>query len=104
MQCTFNSASADVTLRIHLDQKDVEKLKSVFTSWSTGRFIGNLTVLDEDMNFVPILPSVSLTANKPGSIRVHDDFILTCAARGYSAMTFKWLKDGMFINISHSAG
>ncbi|KAL3270177.1 hypothetical protein HHI36_009234, partial [Cryptolaemus montrouzieri] len=54
----LNIAGADTTMHIYVDKKDGEALKSVFTRWSTRRFISNVTLLDEDINFGPILSTV----------------------------------------------
>uniref|UniRef100_A0AAR5P1W8 Ig-like domain-containing protein n=1 Tax=Dendroctonus ponderosae TaxID=77166 RepID=A0AAR5P1W8_DENPD len=42
----------------------------------------------------------SVDINQPGVIRENDEFILSCVARGSPSMTFRWFKDGTFVNLT----
>lgn len=89
-------------------------------------YIGNLTVADKDVDFITvelhvscslvnlikddkvsfvwcliycnffILQSVSI--NRRGLIRSGEEFILSCEAKGPRNMSFRWFKDGLFVN------
>lgn len=42
----------------------------------------------------------SVKVNRPGVIRKGDEFIISCTAQGSSHMTFRWYKDGIFVNVT----
>ncbi|KAJ8964500.1 hypothetical protein NQ314_004788, partial [Rhamnusium bicolor] len=45
----------------------------------------------------------SVDINQAGIIRENDEFILSCVARGSPTMTFRWFKDGIFINVTSTS-
>ncbi|KAK9753664.1 Immunoglobulin domain [Popillia japonica] len=94
---------AEATLRFYATRKDEKKIKTaVFAKWKDHGHIGNISLAQEDISFTtdPLISLQSVNINQGGVIREGGDFILSCVARGSPNVSFRWFKDGSFVNVS----
>ncbi|KAK9738449.1 Immunoglobulin domain [Popillia japonica] len=93
----------EVTFRFYGSNSHENHLRSVINKWGEIGYIGNMTVVNPDIAFYKesIILSIQTIRVTPGRI-IHegDDFILSCSAQGSPNMSFRWYKDGMFVNIT----
>ncbi|KAH1027771.1 hypothetical protein HUJ05_001219 [Dendroctonus ponderosae] len=93
-------SGADVTFQVVGSKKEEKKVKNVLNKWVDRGFVGNITVAENDNSIKTPLAIQSVDINQPGVIRENDEFILSCVARGSPSMTFRWFKDGTFVNLT----
>uniref|UniRef100_A0AAR5PIR0 Ig-like domain-containing protein n=1 Tax=Dendroctonus ponderosae TaxID=77166 RepID=A0AAR5PIR0_DENPD len=96
-------SGADVTFQIYGPKKDEKKAKNILNKWIDRGYIGNITVAEKDSSIKTPLSIQSVDINQPGLIREDDEFILSCVARGSPSITFRWFKDGTFVNLTHAS-
>uniref|UniRef100_A0A8D8PDV1 Sushi, nidogen and EGF-like domain-containing protein 1 n=1 Tax=Culex pipiens TaxID=7175 RepID=A0A8D8PDV1_CULPI len=62
-----------------------------------------------NVSFAPFKPNFrqdaglmlqSVVVNQKGPVRENTEFILSCVAQGSSTMTFRWYKNGFFVNVT----
>ncbi|RZC38042.1 uncharacterized protein BDFB_006490, partial [Asbolus verrucosus] len=93
-------SGADVTFHLFAVKKDEKRIRSILSKWADRGYIANLTVADKEFVFRPLLDLQSVSINQAGIIRQRDEFILSCVARGSPTMSFRWFKDGIFVNVT----
>ncbi|XP_044268389.1 uncharacterized protein LOC123013719 isoform X2 [Tribolium madens] len=96
----FFRSGADVTFHLFALKKDEKRIRTVLGKWADRGYIANLTVTDKQFVFKPMLDLQSVSINQVGTIRQNDEFILSCVARGSPTMSFRWFKDGVFVNVT----
>ncbi|KYB25425.1 uncharacterized protein LOC100142542 [Tribolium castaneum] len=96
----FFRSGADVTFHLFALKKDEKRIRAVFSRWADRGYIANLTVTDKEFVFKPMLDLQSVSINQIGPIRQNDEFILSCVARGSPTTSFRWFKDGVFVNVT----
>ncbi|KRT86063.1 Immunoglobulin, partial [Oryctes borbonicus] len=92
-----------VSFRFYGSKSSENHLRSVINKWVRIGSIGNMTIVNSDIAHYkePIILSIQSVGVNPGGI-IHegDDFVLSCSAQGSPNMSFRWYKDGMFVNIT----
>ncbi|KAL1490851.1 hypothetical protein ABEB36_011536 [Hypothenemus hampei] len=97
------TSGADVTFQVKTSSKtDERKVKNVLNKWIDRGYVGNITVTEKDNSMKTSLAVQSVDINQQGVIRENDEFILSCVARGSPSMTFRWFKDGTFVNLTYA--
>ncbi|XP_050305057.1 uncharacterized protein LOC126742453 [Anthonomus grandis grandis] len=95
-------SGADVTFQVFAPKKEEKKVKNVLNKWADRGYVANITVAEKDSSMKTPLSIQSVDINQPGVIRENDEFILSCVARGSPSMTFRWFKDGTFVNLTYA--
>ncbi|XP_066246025.1 uncharacterized protein [Euwallacea similis] len=95
-------SGADVTFQVYGPKKEEKKVKNILNKWADRGYVGNITVAQKDNSIKTPLSIQSVDINQPGVIRENDEFILSCVARGSPSMTFRWFKDGTFVNLTYA--
>ncbi|XP_050505456.1 uncharacterized protein LOC114338937 [Diabrotica virgifera virgifera] len=90
----------DVTFHVFAPKKDERKLRSILNKWEDRGHVSNLTLSEKDSYLRSLISIQSLDINQIGIIRENDQFILSCVARGSPTITFRWFKDGTYINVT----
>ncbi|XP_063921163.1 uncharacterized protein LOC135135989 isoform X2 [Zophobas morio] len=93
-------SGAEVTFHLFAAKKDEKRMRAILSKWADRGYIANLTVADKEFVFRPLLDLQSVSINQIGTIRQRDEFILSCVARGLPTMSFRWFKDGVFVNVT----
>ncbi|KAJ8918647.1 hypothetical protein NQ315_013153 [Exocentrus adspersus] len=96
-------SGVDVTFHVYALKKDEKRLRSILNKWADRGYVGNITISEKDTTLRTLLSLQSLAINQQGLIRENDEFILSCVARGSPTMTFRWFKDGAFINVTSTS-
>ncbi|XP_023311270.1 LOW QUALITY PROTEIN: uncharacterized protein LOC108910229 [Anoplophora glabripennis] len=96
-------SGADVTFHVFGLKKDEKRIRSILNKWADRGYIGNITISEKDTSLRTLLSLQSLAINQQGVIRERDEFILSCVARGSPTMTFRWFKDGVFVNVTSTS-
>ncbi|KAF7283416.1 hypothetical protein GWI33_000645 [Rhynchophorus ferrugineus] len=102
MNMVHYMSGADVTFQVYGPKKEEKKVKNVLNKWIDRGYIGNVTVSEKDNSIKTVLSIQSVDINQAGVIRENDEFILSCVARGSPSMTFRWFKDGLFMNLTYA--
>ncbi|CAH0555811.1 unnamed protein product [Brassicogethes aeneus] len=93
-------SGVDVAFHFYWLKREEKKVKVVLSKWVEKGYIGNITILDKELQIKTVLSIQSFTVNQVGILREGDEFILSCVAKGSPSMIFRWFKDGLLINVT----
>ncbi|KAJ4440133.1 hypothetical protein ANN_08271 [Periplaneta americana] len=91
---------AEVMFHFFGGKRDGSKVREALNNLMKRGRLGNLTLVPTHLAFKqePTLLLQSVKVNQDRIVREGDEFILSCIAQGSSYMTFRWYKDGAFVN------
>ncbi|XP_068086168.1 uncharacterized protein [Anabrus simplex] len=94
----------EVTFNFLGGKRDGSRVRDALNRLVERGRLGNVTLVPTNLAVrqEPTLLLQSVRVNQDRPIRENDEFILSCVAQGSSYMTFRWYKDGVFVNESKS--